>query len=289
MNGILLVDKPVGPTSHDVVARVRRAAGQRKVGHAGTLDPLASGLLVLALGRATRTVEYLTDHDKEYEAVVVLGQTTATFDGEGEILTRHEGPLPGRDEVAAMLVQFRGGILQRPPLFSAIKVDGEPLYQKARRGERVRVTPRPVTIHHLTLTEWAPPLVGLHVRCSKGTYIRSLAHDLGASLGVGAYLKQLRRTASGPFTLEHALSLDEIDEMSEAELEGALLPLGSGLDELDARTVSAAEVERLRHGQALPADEGEGIVRLVDEQGALVAIARWREDRGWKPEKVFVD
>lgn len=286
MNGILLVDKPLGLTSHDVVAQVRRAARQKKVGHAGTLDPLATGLLVLALGQATRTLEYLTDHDKVYEATVRLGQVTTTYDAEGEIVREHEGPLPDRAAVETALAHFRGAIWQVPPLYSAIKQGGEALYAKARRGETVEVAPRPVTLYHLTVTTWAPPLVGLHIACSKGTYIRSLAHDLGELLGVGGHLSALRRTASGSFTLAHAHPLAPLTTTPADELERLLLPVGSGLEGLPALPVTAEQVAALRHGRALPAPDGSGLVRALDAAGHLIAILRWREGRGWQPEKV---
>lgn len=286
MNGILLVDKSQGLTSHDVVAQVRRAARQKKVGHAGTLDPMATGLLALALGQATRTLEYLTDHDKVYEATVRLGQTTTTYDAEGEIVREHAGALPDRAAVEIALERFRGAIWQVPPLYSAIKQGGEALYAKARRGETVEIAPRPVTLYHLTLTAWEPPCAGLHVVCSKGTYIRSLAHDLGELLGVGGHLSALRRTASGSFTLAHAYPLATVTATPAAELERLLLPIGSGLEALPPLLVNAEQITALRHGKALPAQDGSGLVRALDSAGRLIAILRWREGRGWQPEKV---
>ncbi|MDQ4075011.1 MAG: tRNA pseudouridine(55) synthase TruB [Chloroflexota bacterium] len=288
MDGILIVDKPAGLTSHDVVAKVRRAARMKKVGHAGTLDPLATGVLVLALGKATRTIEYLTEHDKVYEARLRLGQSTTTYDAEGEVVTRHEGALPARETVDAALDHFQGDILQKPPIYSAIKKGGEALYEKARRGESVEVAPRPVTIYTLEMTDWAPPEVGLHVHCSKGTYIRSLAHDLGEALGVGAYLSTLRRTASGSFSLNQAHPLDAITDATCEEIESLLLPVGAGLDALPMIEVDEAAQQALRHGRSLSSGEGEGLVRAVDENGHLIAILQWHPDRGWQPVKVFV-
>jgi tRNA pseudouridine55 synthase len=288
LHGILVIDKPAGPTSHDVVARVRRAAQTRKIGHAGTLDPLATGVLVLAVGRATRTIEYLTEHDKRYEATVFLGQATDTYDAEGQLTRSHEGPLPRRQEVEAILGQFRGAILQRPPVFSAIKQGGEALYRKARRGETVEVAARPVTIYNLALVEWDPPCLTLDVHCSKGTYIRSLAHDMGEALGVGAYLAALRRTASGPFTATQAEPLESIVSASPGQIRSLLLPVGAGLEHLPRLELTPAEVMAIRNGRALPAEQGEGLRRAFDEQGHLVAILRWRDDRGWQPDKVFI-
>ncbi|HEX8682985.1 MAG TPA: tRNA pseudouridine(55) synthase TruB [Ardenticatenaceae bacterium] len=288
MDGILVVDKPRGLTSHDVVAAVRRAARMKKVGHAGTLDPLATGVLVLALGKATRTLEYLTAHDKSYDATVRLGQSTDTYDAEGTIVATHPGPLPTQTEVEAALEPFRGEIEQVPPIFSAIKQGGEALYEKARRGEVVEVAPRPVAIYHLALTEWQPPDLSVRVHCSKGTYIRSLAHDLGQALGVGGHLTALRRVASGSFALAQAHPLEAITSATPDEIEALLLPAGAGLDTLPALLVGEAEIAELRHGRALPAEQGEGIVRALDAEGQLVAILRWEPERGWQPDKVFI-
>lgn len=287
MNGLLLIDKPGGLTSHDVVARVRRAAGMRRVGHAGTLDPMATGLLVVALGQATRTLEYLTAHDKGYEATVRLGETTDTYDAEGKVTATHDGPLPERATVEEALNAFRGAIRQRPPAFSALKQGGVPNYERARRGEVVELPERAVAIYDLVLTAWAPPELGMRVHCSKGTYIRSLAHDLGAALGVGAHLGALRRTSSGPFHVRDALPLAELGTMGAEALAARLLPPGAGLEALPAHPVSAAEAAMLRQGKALPGEAGPGPRRALDEAGALVAVVAWREGRGWQPEKVF--
>lgn len=288
MDGILIVDKPLGLTSHDVVGAVRRAARMKKVGHAGTLDPLATGVLVLALGKATRTLEYLTAHDKIYDATVRLGEATDTYDAEGATTARHDGPLPTRDKVEAVLDGFRGEIEQVPPAFSAIKQGGEALYEKARRGEVVEVAPRPVAIYHLDVTDWQPPDVALRVHCSKGTYIRSLAHDLGQVLGVGGHLTALRRVASGSFALAQAHSLEAIRAATVDEIEALLLPVGVGLDTLPALHLEEAEISELRHGRALPAEHGDGVARALNGVGELVAIVRWVPDRGWQPEKVLI-
>ena len=271
MDGILIVDKPAGMTSHDVVARVRKLARQRKIGHAGTLDPLATGVLVLGLGKATRLLEYLTGHDKRYLAAVMLGQTTTTYDAEGEVVRTYEGEWPSREAVEAALERFRGEIEQRPPLFSAIKQGG-------------------VIIHELHLLRYAPPLLELDVRCSKGTYIRSLAHDLGEALGTGAFLAALRRTASGPFTIEQAHTLPEIEAAArERRLDELLLPLGAGLETLPAVRLSPEEARRLAHGQFIRAHTPlDGVVRalLGDE---LVALVQYDEQRrAWRPVKVLV-
>ncbi len=287
MDGILIVDKPAGMTSHDVVAVVRRAAKTKKVGHAGTLDPLATGVLVLAIGQATRTLEYLTVHDKRYSATVRLGQSTTTYDAEGEILSTYTGEMPSRADVEAVLNGMRGEIQQVPPVYSAIKQGGEPLYAKARRGETVEVAARDVAIYELDITEWNPPDVGLSVHCSKGTYIRSIAFDIGAALEVGGHLTALRRTASGIFTEQAAHSLAEIQAATPDGIATWLLPSGAGLEEVPAMTVASDGITALRQGKALPASEGAGVSRVLDEQGQLVAIVEWREGRGWQPAKVF--
>ncbi len=290
MDGILVVEKPAGMTSHDVVARVRKLARQRKIGHAGTLDPLATGVLVLGLGKATRLLEYLTGQEKRYHAAVMLGQTTTTYDAEGEVVETYSGEWPARETVEAVLAQFRGEIEQRPPLFSAIKQKGERLYEKARRGETVDVPPRRVIIHELHLLRYEPPLLELDVRCSKGTYIRSLAHDVGAALGTGAFLAALRRTASGPFTIEQAHTLTEIEEAArKGQLANLLLPLGAGLETLPAIRLSAEEAQRLAHGQFIPAHTPlEGPVRALLGTN-LAAIVRYDAQRkAWRPVKVFL-
>lgn len=288
MNGILIIDKPLHLTSHDVVARVRRVARQKKIGHAGTLDPLATGVLVLALGKATRTIEYLTLDDKIYEAKVRLGQSTTTYDAQGEVIRQYEGPLPTAKGIESALEPFRGAIMQKPPIFSAIKKGGEALYKKARRGETVKIEPRPITIYKLELTSWLPPDIGLTVHCSKGTYIRSLAHDLGAALSTGAHLAGLRRTVSGSFTLADAYPLEDIITMTADQIQRLLKPVGTGLEAIPTLTVDEAAINHIRHGRVLPATKGEGLKRILDKNGHLVAILQWRDGRGWQPKKVFI-
>lgn len=287
MDGILIVDKPQGLTSHDVVAVVRRAAKTGKVGHAGTLDPMATGVLVVAIGSATRTLEYLTAHDKRYTATVRLGQNTTTYDAEGEVTFTYEGELPDFSSIENAVASQRGKIAQVPPIFSAIKQDGEPLYAKARRGEAVEVAAREVTVHQLDIVAWSPPELMIEVRCSKGTYIRSIAYDIGAALGVGGHLTALRRTASGAFTETQAHSLEEIRAATPEMVAGWLLPVGAGLEGLPSFVVTPPEIVALRQGKNLTASEGQGIARALDETGRLIAIVEWRDGRGWKPEKVF--
>jgi tRNA pseudouridine55 synthase len=208
--GLLVINKPIGLTSHDVVNKVRWLSGIRRVGHAGTLDPLASGVLLLAVGRATRLIEYLVGRSKRYQAVVRLGQETDTYDREGEVVA--ERPVQVTDsQLEAALERFRGPIEQVPPMFSAVKQGGQPLYRLARRGQAVERPARAITIYELSLLDWRPPEIELLIHCSSGTYIRSLAHDLGQVLGCGGHLATLRRLAVGDFTLDQAVPLPVLD------------------------------------------------------------------------------
>ncbi len=248
-SGILLLDKPVGPTSHDAVARVRRAAGLRRVGHAGTLDPLASGLLLMGLGPAARFLEYLVGLDKTYETTVLLGQATTTYDAEGEVTA--ERPVDvSAEQIAAALAAFRGPIRQRVPSHSAVKRDGRPLYESARRGEVIDLPQRDVVVHALDLLAFDPPLVTLRVACSSGTYIRSLAHDLGAALGCGGHVVALRRTAVGVFSVDDAISLDILTPESVVV---HLRPPAAAVAHLPRLDVGESDALRLSVGQRLPA------------------------------------
>lgn len=248
-SGILLIDKPTGPTSHDVVGHVRRLAGLRRVGHAGTLDPLASGLLLLGLGPATRFLEYLVGLDKSYETTIRLGQATTTYDAEGE-LTAERPVTAGAAEVMGALDSFRGPIRQHVPPHSAVKRDGRPLYERARRGETIDLPERAVTIHALELLAYEPPLLRLGVVCSSGTYIRSLAHDLGAALGCGGHVSALRRVRIGRFSVAEALALDALTPESLAQ---RLLPPEAAVSHLPRVEVGEVEALRLSLGQRLAA------------------------------------
>jgi tRNA pseudouridine55 synthase len=207
ITGILNLDKPPGWTSHDVVTRVRELTGERRVGHAGTLDPLATGVLVICVGAAVRLTEYLQGHDKRYRARIRLGISTDTYDRQGEVMQVRPVPDLTEATIMAELRRFEGEILQRPPVYSALKQKGIPLYRRARRGEPIQPAPRRVHIHRIELIAWQPPELTLEVDCSAGTYIRSLAHDLGEALGCGGHLMALVRLASGPFNLESAHSI----------------------------------------------------------------------------------
>lgn len=226
LDGILLVDKPSEWTSHDVVNFVKNRYQLAKVGHGGTLDPMATGLLVLLLGKATKCSDAVMMGEKVYEGALTLGTTTDSQDKEGEILeTRPLPPSLTREDVEKLLPKFTGEILQIPPMVSALKKDGVPLYKLARQGKTVEREARPVTIHQLELLEWEPPVVGLRVRCSKGTYVRTLAHDLGENVGCGAHLSSLRRTHSGIFSVEDAVTVDALREMELETMTERLQPL----------------------------------------------------------------
>jgi tRNA pseudouridine55 synthase len=291
-SGLLLLDKPSGPTSHDMVAAVRRGAGLKRVGHAGTLDPLATGVLVLLLGPATRLSEYLTDKDKRYLARVRFGQTTNTYDAAGEV-TRDSGQVPDREAVEHTLAQFRGPQQQRPPAYSAIKREGQKAYDLARRGETVELEPRPVTIYSVTLTHWEPPLCELDVHCSAGTYIRSLAYDLGEALGCGAHLAALRRTASGEFHIDNAVTLPILQQaFADEDWQRYLLPPDAGLRDWPAITLTEATARAVRHGNAIPMDAAMAPPewgRAYAPSGEFVAILHAHPARHqWQPHKVLV-
>jgi tRNA pseudouridine55 synthase len=287
IHGFLNIDKPSGMTSHDVVARVRRIARQRRVGHAGTLDPAAMGVLVVALGGATRLIEYIQEATtKRYYAVVALGATTTTDDAEGELLV--SAPLPALDQAAleGTLALFRGTIMQVPPMYSALHHDGQRLYELARAGVVVERPARPVVIERLELLDWSPPLLTLDVQCSKGTYIRSLARDLGVALACGGHLQALRRTAVGQFYVEQAIPLGDL-ESDPARLANAVLPPEHAVLDWPAITLDADETRRVRHGQPLNLPEQAGDrLRAYTPDSALLALLV-RAEGLWKPEKVF--
>ena len=277
IHGALLVDKPVGPSSNAVLQQVKRLLAGRKAGHAGTLDPLASGLLVALFGEATKFAGPLLASDKEYLATLKLGETTSTGDAEGQLLERKEVNVSER-RLGEVLERFRGQIEQLPPMHSALKHGGVPLYKLARRGESVERSRRRVEIFELEPTRFASPFLELRVRCSKGTYIRTLAADLGAALGTGAHLAALRRTASGRFTVDAAISLQSLEALSEAQRQARLLPLDALLADLPRVELDAALEARLRNGQALKISAlQEGVCAVYGRDGALIGLGRAEE------------
>ena len=223
MEGILLVDKPTDHTSHDVVARLRGKLRMKRVGHAGTLDPMATGLLIILVGKATRVSQYLMSLDKEYEGTIELGKVTDTQDAEGEVLETIPVPAFSEADILAAVQTFLGDQYQTPPMYSAVKIDGVPLYKSARKGEEVEREPRFIRVMSWEITRFALPRLDFRLRCTKGTYVRTLAHDLGRKLGCGAHLAALRRTASDKFHISQGLTLDQINALSLPEIEKRLI------------------------------------------------------------------
>ena len=288
--GLIIVDKPVGPTSHQVVSIVRRGTGIRKVGHAGTLDPRASGVLILCLGAATRLSEYLSVAPKRYQAVVRFGVATRTYDAEGEVL-RETGNVPTRKEVEVALPNFMGDIQQVPPPYSAIKIGGKKAYEMAREGEDPELEPRDVTIYDLKASSYKPPDLTLEIECSAGTYIRSLAHDLGERLSTGAHLAALRRVKAGPFSIEDAVPLPKLEVgFMVDKWERYVAPAVDALPEFPKVNVYEEDLEKIRHGHRISAEkEVSGMACAIDPEGELVAILESVEEGTlWHPRKVFI-
>jgi len=300
MDGVLVVAKPIGPTSHDIVRLVRRLTGTKRVGHGGTLDPFASGVLPVFLGRATRLVEFHLGDRKRYRATVCFGASSTTDDLEGA-LTAADGEPPARGAVEAAIATLRGEIEQRPPAYSAIKVAGRRAYAMARAGQAVELAPRRVTIHAIDLVDWddgtpGQPVAIIDVECSAGTYVRSLARDIGAAVGNAAYLGALTRTASGAFTLDDATSLDALRAAAEAgpsDVTALLRPVDAGLD-LRSVTIPAGSLSAIARGQAIGVPPGTAALppdeplRLVAPDGTLAAIGRLAGTK-LAPDKVLID
>ena len=294
ISGVLVIDKPTGMTSHDVVNVVRRGTGIRRAGHTGTLDPRASGVLVILVGPAVRLSEYISASDKRYQAIIRMGTATDTYDAEGAF-TREEVTVDVTEEqFEAELKKFEGEVEQTPPAYSAVKVNGRKAYEMARKGEEVELEPRMIQVHHLEILEWATPEVVVDVHCSSGTYIRSLANDLGEVLGCGAYLVGLRRTKNGRFSLRDSVPLRKLNEAFEAgDWYKYLIPAAESLADWYSVELDPDEVETLRHGQrvkAAPGTETE-MARGISDAGELVALLKLVEAEDgtleWQPKKVF--
>ena len=286
--GLLLIDKPTGPTSHDIVNLVRRGTGIRKVGHTGTLDPYASGVLLVLLGSVTRLAEYLLEVDKEYLATVRFGAATSTYDAAGRITATR--PFTFREEsLAEKMATFVGERLQVPPAYSAIKINGRKAYDMARRGEEVDLAPRKVHIYELILIRWESPNAVIRVRCSRGTYIRSIANDLGEAMGTHAHLVSLRRIRLGPFSVENATTVDELKRrFMDGTWERATMPSSAVLEGWQTVQLSAEETAKLRNGIAVPAAPGStGRARAIDPDGELIAVVEADPNGSWQPRKVF--
>lgn len=289
ISGVLVVDKPVGLTSHDVVQIIRNGTNIRRAGHTGTLDPRASGVLVVLLGPAVRLSEYVSASDKRYQAVLRLGTRTDTYDAEGTILQLSPVEIT-EEQFKASLAKFVGEIEQVPPPYSAIKVQGRRSYELARKGEEVELAPRTINVYNLELLEWASPEAVIDVYCSSGTYVRSLAHDVGEDLGCGAHLIGLRRTKNGRFSLRDAVPLSKLrDAFEKGNWYQYLIPAAEALSEWPTVELSSEEIETIRHGNRIAADSSIGaMARGISDQGELVALMELDADANeWKPKKVF--
>lgn len=295
MDGVLNIYKHPGPTSHDVVEMARKALGIKKIGHAGTLDPLAEGVLLLCIGKGTRLSEYLAELPKEYLAEITFGVTTTTYDREGEIISRSDKPV-SEEEIGGILGDFIGEIEQVPPPSSAIRYKGKRLYEWARKGVEVELPPRKVTIYQLSLEKFFPQeRKGLfRVKCGKGTYIRALARDIGNKVGTGAYLSQLIRTAIGPFKAEDALPSSQLTRENKEKIEKKIIPLGDALPHLPLFVVDHKQALRISSGASLPLSKAPfpigSYVRILSKDKQLISIGRLTVKEGQLyllPEKVF--
>ncbi|HEV2527837.1 MAG TPA: tRNA pseudouridine(55) synthase TruB [Thermomicrobiales bacterium] len=290
LHGILVIDKPAGWTSHDVVGRVRRISGEKRVGHAGTLDPAATGVLPVLVGDATKVVEFLSDAPKAYRAEITLGLETDSYDGDGVVTSVYGGTLPDASVIAAALDAFRGPIEQVPPMHSAIQINGQRLYELARRGETIERETRSVIIHDLEVVAWNEPVLILDITCSKGTYIRSIAHDLGRALGCGGYLSDLVRTRTGPFTLDDCWTLDNLVELFGEGPADVWTDVAVHPDEIvrdwPALVVSGDGLDDWSHGRPLAIPESDDArLRVYDPDGGWLGIGR-SSDGKLQPWKV---
>jgi len=271
LNGIVIVDKPTGWTSQDVTARLRRVFGTRRIGHGGTLDPMATGVLPVFVGRATRGVEFFEHAEKTYETVLRLGITTDTEDITGTVLTQVEVSVT-EEEFLAVLPQFRGEILQVPPMYSALKVDGQKLCDLARKGKTVERKPRPITVHELTCLSFDGTFAHLRVRCSKGTYIRTLCKDIGQALGCGGCMERLRRVSAGSYTIEEAVPLLQLLEMEDPEK--VLRPVDSMFSRYPAVKLTEKQTLRCRNGNSFSVQLAPGTYRAYSPEGEFLMLAR---------------
>jgi tRNA pseudouridine55 synthase len=292
VSGVLVIDKPVGMTSHDVVQVVRRGTGIRRAGHTGTLDPRASGVLVVLVGPAVRLSEFVSASDKRYQAIIRLGESTDTFDADG-VVTKTSPVDITYEQIEEALTQFEGTVEQVPPVYSAKKINGKKAYELARNGEEVELEPKEIDVYHLELLEWDSPEAIVDVFCSSGTYVRSLANDLGEVLGCGGHLVGLRRTKSGEFALRDAIPLRKLEEaFTDGDWYKYLIPAAEALSNWPARELSFEEVDLVRHGHRIPVEEepedSSQWIRAISQQGELVALMEFvPEEKAWQPRKVF--
>lgn len=289
MNALLVLDKPQGLSSHSAVHRVRKLTGEERVGHAGTLDPMATGVLLILLGSAVRLSEWIVDHDKRYRATVKLGVETDTYDATGTTTATHEVGVT-EAEIRAALDSFVGKQNQIPPAHSAIQMGGKRAYDLARKGVELTMQPRAVEIYSITNVEIENESVSFDVHTSKGTYIRSLAHDIGEKLGTGAHLSALRRIASGAFSITQSLTLEQVaDAVAQGTLAQHLLPMDMAIPQFDALVLDTAQVRAIRHGQFIAPSENltSPLVRAYDEHHTLIAILERISETQLKPKKVL--
>ena len=288
MNGIIIIDKPMGRTSHDMVYVMRKLTGIKKVGHTGTLDPMATGVLPVCIGNATKVADMLTLSDKRYIAELVLGRTTDTQDADGKVLTECEVNCT-EEEIRAAVMSFVGEFEQVPPMYSAIKQNGKKLYELARQGIEVERKSRRITIHSIDILKIDGNHVTIDVSCSKGTYIRTLCEDIGKKLGVGAYMNTLRRTKTGPFSIEESYTVEDVEKLKEnGQLESVIIPVDRMFEEYPKITLNPKQVKSVTNGMAMTYRGGaEGqTYRVYDENGKFLCISKITDGR-LKLEKSF--
>jgi tRNA pseudouridine55 synthase len=298
MDGILNINKPKDITSFAVVARVKKISGEKHIGHAGTLDPLATGVLPVCLGQATRVIEFLFDETKTYRTEVELGKTTDTYDSTGKITKTSDPSGISRAMIESALSSFRGPISQIPPMFSALKHKGKPLYKLAREGIEIERKSRPAQVYEIYILDWQPPVVTLNIVCGKGTYIRCIAHDLGEALGCGANMKSLVRSRVGPFGIENALTLEHLEESFRGgQGQKCLYAIDHVLIDFNAVVVNPVQQCSLIHGASITLEmsnqpglglEKYSLSRVYTQEGSFLGMIRYdSENRLWKPEKIF--
>jgi tRNA pseudouridine55 synthase len=300
MDGILNINKPAGRSSFNIVAQVRRLSDEKRVGHTGTLDPSATGVLPVCLGKGTRVVEFMVNDTKTYLAEIELGTTTDTYDSSGNVVNQEDISTIDRDKLDIALEAFRGKIHQIPPMYSSIKSRGQPLYKLARKGIEVERKSRPVTIHRLEVRSWQTPVLTLEIECSKGTYVRSLAHDLGQSLGCGGHLKSLVRTRCGVFDIEDAVSMPELESaFRRGYWQQYVHPMDTALKRYRAVIVDYDTEEIISRGGRISLEEkdnmngnvnsGDKLCRAYSLDGRFLGILRSLPEKGaWQPRKVFI-
>lgn len=290
IHGILLLDKPAGRTSNHALQDVKRLYGARKAGHTGSLDPFATGMLPLCLGEATKTAGFMLDSDKIYRATARLGIQTSTGDTEGDRIREEAVPDLDREAIETAMAGFVGEIEQIPPMYSALKHEGQPLYKLAREGREVERKPRKVTIHEFVLEGWAPPLLTFKVRCSKGTYVRTLAEDLAMALGTCAHLESLRRLSVSPFDESEMVAMDDLSRAREDGMQEDLLhPIDAGLSELPRVEITEGQAQRFRHGNPVIVDGLEpGMVRVYQQDGPILGIGEAMADSQTHPRRLFM-